>query len=151
MWRWVVLGTIAACGRTGFASLPCTDATFFDSPSDVTATASARSTLSLDKRDPMTAMIDFPLLVTLDDSRAARDLLDASVSNIRFLDSSGTVLPHEIEQAGTPGITGAPLLAWVRVPSITGLGTTLTVEIGGGLPDPSQTSVWSSDYEAVYH
>jgi hypothetical protein len=142
----LLLGAVAACGRTGFASLPCTDA-----PPDVAIAPASHSTLTLDKKDPALPLADFPLLVTLDDSRAARDLLDATASNIRFLDSSGNVLPHEIDQVGVAGLTGAPLLAWVRMPSITGLTTTLEVEVGGALPDPSPLSVWSTDYEAVYH
>jgi hypothetical protein len=150
MWRVVVVCAVAACGRTGFASLPCTDAPG-DSARDVPGSPASLSKLTLDRLDPMETLVDFPLLVTLDDSRAARDLLDPIASNLRFLDSAGNVLPHEIDQAGAAGINGAPLLAWVRVPSITGLSTTLQVEIGGALPDPSLLSVWGNEYEAVYH
>ena len=142
--RWALAVLLAAgCGRCGFSAT--TDAVATD------VAPASRSTLSIDRIDPGGTLLDFPLLVTLDDTRAARDLLDATASNLRFVDASGTVLAHEIDQVGTAGPTGAPLLAWVRVPMIVGTTTTIAVEIGGALPAPSSLPVWVSTYEAVYH
>ncbi|HEY1553179.1 MAG TPA: LamG domain-containing protein [Kofleriaceae bacterium] len=147
MRSWLVAcALLASCGRSNF------DGHDADAAADGAGDAvgpSARALLSLDRLDPGVELDDFPLLVTLDDTRAARDLLDATASNIRFFDSSGNLLAHELDQIGAPN--GPPLLAWVRMPAIVGLTTTLTVEVGGGLPPPSTQSVWSSDYVAVYH
>jgi len=128
--RWCIVIAIAACGRIGF---------------DVEG---ARTTLRLDRVDPGEPIDNFPLLVVLDDTRAARDLLDPDAANLRFLDARGAVLAHEIEQVGLSG--GPPLIAWVRVPAIAGTTTTLTAVIGP-LSAPSAQSVWSESFEAVYH
>jgi predicted small lipoprotein YifL len=148
MRRVLLVCALAACGRTGFASLPCDDAAP-DSAIDAATMPASHSTLTLDKADAGEPLADFPLLVKLDDSRAARDLLDAQATNMRFLDAGGHVIPHELDILPYTG--QSPLLVWVRVPMIAGTSTTIQVEIGGALPDEATGSVWGSDYEAVYH
>ena len=130
--RWALVVCAAGCGRIGFDAVPSDSAT-------------ASSTLRLDRTDPGETLVDFPLPVVLDETRVATDLLDPSASNLRFFDASGTVLASEIEQVGPP------VVAWVRVPQIIGTTTTLTAEVGSGLPPPSTQSVWSASYAAVYH
>ncbi|HTR52892.1 MAG TPA: LamG-like jellyroll fold domain-containing protein [Kofleriaceae bacterium] len=131
---------LAGCGRLHF------DPVSTGSGSDL---GLARSTLALDRVDPGTTITDFPLLVVLDDTRAARDLLDAQATDLRFLDATGNVLAYELEQIGSAG--GAPLVAWVRVPTIVGTTTTIEVAIGGTLPAASAEPVWSGDFAAVFH
>jgi hypothetical protein len=122
---------VAACGRVGFGG------------------SSAHSTLSLDRHDLGETLVDFPLLVVLDDTRADRSLLAADASDLRFLDDAGNVLASEIEQVGAPG--GDELIAWVRVPAITGATTRIVARYGAGSPPPSTQSVWSASYAVVYH
>lgn len=134
VWWRVLLLCVVGCGRIGFDPLG----------------ARSTRTLRLDLVDPHETLADFPLPVVLDDTRAPRDLLDATASNLRFVDpATGAVLASELEQVGEPG--GLPLVAWVRVPQIVGLATEIELEIGDDVPPPVAESVWSSSYEAVYH
>jgi hypothetical protein len=146
-----------ACGRLGFDAQPI--ARDGAAPADAADAADAsladatsrtsRSQLVL-ARDPGELLADFPLLVVLDDTRAARDLMLPDASDLRFYDASGAVLPYEIEQLGEAG--GPPLVAWVRVPAISGSATTLTVDYADGTPPPLSTdSVWSATYRGVWH
>jgi hypothetical protein len=135
----------AACGRSDFNAQDDAggDARVID------GLGAPASTQLLALTTPPATLTDFPLPVTLTDANSARDLIDATGSNIRFLDSTNAVLPYEVETLGVLG-TGAPTVIWVRVPTVD-VGTTLTLELGGTLPAASSQSVWSSEYEAVYH
>lgn len=135
---WLVV-VVAACGRVDFD--PLVDA-LADGPTP------SRSQLALPS-DPGEALVDFPLLVVLDDTRAARDLMQPDASDLRFFDDAGNVLPHEIEQLGAPG--GPPLVAWVRVPVVIGSATTIAVDYGHPPTATSTDSVWSPSYAAVWH
>jgi hypothetical protein len=138
--RAIMLLAATSCGRVAFDPV-----TTGDAPPG----ASARSVLRLDRIDPGETLVDFPIPVVLDDQRARRDLFAGDGANLRFYDANGTVLPHEIEQLGTPG--GAALVAWVRVPSIVGTSTTIEVRYGG-TPGPAAVApVWSADYVGVWH
>lgn len=134
-----VMVLVTACGRLGF------DIDTADGPSP----AQVQSTLTL-PIDPGEALVDFPLLVVLDNVRANRSLMKPDASDLRFYDASGTVLAYEIEQLGSPN--GAPLIAWVRVPLIVGTQTELLVDYGrANVPPRSSDSVWATAYAAVYH
>jgi hypothetical protein len=122
---------LTGCGRLGFSG------------------SIASSTLALDRHDPRETLADFPLLVVLDDTRADRSLLAADASDLRFLDDSGNVLAHEIEQVGAAG--GDPLIAWVRVPTIAGTTTRIVARYGESPPAASSQSVWSASYAVVFH
>ena len=93
-------------------------------------------------------LVDFPLLVVLDDKRADLAAMASDDSDVRFYDDGGNVLASEIEQAGDPGV--APLVAWVRIPSLV-TGTILSVTYGATPTDTSTSSVWSDAYLAVWH
>jgi hypothetical protein len=137
--RALAVCALTACGRLGF-----------ENPSDGgIGNGGLRSTLALDRIDPGEELVDFPLLVLLDDTRIDRTRLRSDASDLRFYDSGGSVLPHELEQIGSPG--GAPLVAWVRVPTIAGLTTTLALSYGGQPPAPSTMSVWGDAYVGVWH
>ena len=112
--RIVVAMLASGCGRIGFVDRD-----------GVTPTHG--SLLVLDRIDPGEPLVDYPLLVTLDDTRAIRSEIRADASNVRFFDANGAPLAAEIEQPGVEG--GAPLLAWVFVPLIEGLGTTLRADL----------------------
>jgi hypothetical protein len=138
----------AGCGRIGFDALTGSGS---GTPGDSGSTGDGgvRRTLKLDKVAPSITLVDFPLLVVLDDTRADRTLFAPAAADLRFYDSAGNVLAHELEQSGVPG--GAPLIAWVRVPQIAGLTTTIEMRYGAPPTDTSAQSTWSSDYIAVWH
>lgn len=108
--------------------------------------------LSVDFRGrfaPSEELLDVPLLVVLDDRRARRERMQPDASDLRFYDATGKLLPHELEQVGSPG--GAPLIAWVRVPRLTGASTKLAARYGGTAEAAATDSVWSSAFAAVWH
>ncbi|HEY4177584.1 MAG TPA: LamG-like jellyroll fold domain-containing protein [Kofleriaceae bacterium] len=107
-----------------------------------------RTRLDLDRYAPSEPLVDFPLLVTLDDTRADRTLFGVDASDVRFRDETGAIIAHEIEAAGSPG--GDPFTAWVRVPRYE-VGTSIYVEYGGTPAPASTDAVWSASYEAVWH
>jgi len=138
MWIWLAACAIAAMGcRIGF-----------DSDQDAPAlTTPPRSTLRVGTLT--TTLADFTLPVVLDDARADRTAMAADGSDLRFYDLDGTLLAHEIAQLGTPG--GPPLIAWVRVPSLSAT-SAIQVEYGRAITPPvSTSSPWRSDVAAVYH
>ena len=93
-------------------------------------------------------LVDFPLLVVLDDQRAARDSMRADASDVRFYTATGDVLAAEIEQVGAAG--GAPLIAWVRVPSLA-QGLDLIVAYGADPDATSTDAAWSDEFAGVWH
>src|SRR5262245_50987937 len=102
------------------------------------------------ENDPGETLTHFPLMVLLDDTRAARDLMRPDASDLRFYDADHALLAHEIEQVGAPG--GLPLVAWVRVPVIEGTATRITIEYGqASPPPPSSEPVWPSPFVGVWH
>ena len=138
----MAMWVLSACGRYHFAD-------HFSGSGGDTAIGGARSQLVLGT-DPGELLADFPLLVVLDDQRAARDLMRPDASDLRFYDAGGTVLAYEIEQLGAPG--GEPLVAWVRVPAIEGATTTLAIDYADGTPPALSTdSVWTAGYAGVWH
>lgn len=136
---WLSLGVLActACGRIAFDPLGSGDA----------APTGPVTGSHLVLADPAETLADFPLLVVLDDTRADRATIGDG-STLRFVDDSGAVLAHEIEQLGASG--GPPLIAWVRVPQLDPQ-TTITVEYGPGVPARSTQPVWGPEFAAVYH
>jgi hypothetical protein len=129
------------CGRLGFDPLAV--------PGDAATEVGRRSVLRLDRVAPGELLVDYPLLVVLDDTRADRTRIAPDGGNLRFADATGAALPFEIERLGAAG--GPALIAWVRVPTISGLTTTLTVSYATA-PGPRATAaVWSDAFVAVWH
>jgi hypothetical protein len=135
MRRFALVLLVIGCGRSGFSSLD--------------ARNHASSVLRLDRFVPAVPLVDFPLLVVLDDTRLDRSVLAPDASNLGFFADDGTPLAHEVEQLGVAG--GPPLLAWVRVPSIPDANATLTMIYGDGIGGAAAGSAWSDAYEAVWH
>lgn len=130
---------LAGCGRLSFDDAQAPP-------------AEERLSLALDFRGrfaPSEELLDVPLLVVLDDRRARRELMQPDASDLRFYDAAGKLLPHELEQLGAPG--GPPLVAWVRVPRLSGTSTKLEARYGA-TPEPRSTEpVWSPAFAAVWH
>ena len=100
-----------------------------------------------------TTLTDFPILVTLAaDAPRGFDygFCAAGGADIRFADADGNPVPHEIESWDTEGTS----CIWVKVPSLEGTSTALTMYFGAD--DPSQlpavapADVWSR-YVVVIH
>jgi hypothetical protein len=135
---------LAACG---VAAMGCRFG--FDANADGPGlTTPPRSTLHIGAQLSAT-LVDFTVPVVLDDTRADRAAMAGDGSDLRFYDADGNLLAHEIAQLGTPG--GAPLIAWVRVPSLSS-SSAIQVDYGrASTPPASTTSPWSSSFAAVYH
>ncbi|HTR56400.1 MAG TPA: LamG-like jellyroll fold domain-containing protein [Kofleriaceae bacterium] len=139
--RPALLLVCCACGRLEFGARA-------DAGGGGLGDAAPRSWLTV--APPSEALVDFPLLVILDDTRADRAAMRPDASDLRFYDSAGNVLPLEIEQVGAPG--AAPLVGWIRVSLDVGAMQTIGVDYGQPDPPPLPAgSVWSADYAAVYH
>lgn len=100
-----------------------------------------------------TTLTDFPILVTLATDAPAgfgHSLCAADGADIRFADADGNLVPHEIESWNPSGTS----YVWVKVPSLAGTATALTMYFGAD--DPSLLSavasadVWSQ-YVVVIH
>ncbi len=134
----VLIPALAGCGRIGF------DASVGDA-STPDGSGFVHSELAL--APPQAPLTDFPLLVTLTNERIARDRLGDG-SDLRFVDADGTPLAYELEQLGNTN--NAPLIAWVRVPTIEA-GTTIEVRYGGDTGPAATRSVWTDEFAAVWH
>jgi hypothetical protein len=100
---------------------------------------------------PSASLRDFPLLISLDGDPDLRDRARSDGFDIRFTDGAGDPLSHEIDSY--VGGTGT-LLAWVRIPSLDpSVETVLYMYYGNPAisTDPSDPSVWSNGYLAVWH
>jgi len=99
------------------------------------------------------ALTDFPALVKLStaiDGFSYSDFQLAGGGDLRFTDSDGNLIPHEIDTWDESGMS----TVWVRVPSLTAA-TTITAYYGyhgeGVLPAVDSTNVWANGYVGVWH
>ncbi len=102
------------------------------------------------------ALPDFPALVRLSefDETAGTGIqgfhyADFALENggdLRFVDSAGNPVPHEIDTWNTNGES----TVWVKVPSL-GANTRLTACYGNSLPPTVSGSVWDEHYVGVWH
>ena len=100
-----------------------------------------------------TTLTDFPILVTLATDAPAgfgHSLCAADGTDIRFADADGNLVPHEIESWNPSGTS----YVWVKVPSLAGTATALTMYFGADdpslLPAVAPADVWSQ-YVVVIH
>ncbi|MFX1249760.1 MAG: DUF2341 domain-containing protein, partial [Promethearchaeota archaeon] len=99
---------------------------------------------------------NFPLLLNLSDA----DLADMSKvqsdgADILFTDTLGTKFDYEIEYFDQTGNgTHAQLVAWVKIPSLSGTSdTNITMYYGNNAVQnqDNPSSVWSNNYVSVWH
>ena len=99
-----------------------------------------------------TALTDFPVLVRLSAARNGFDYntCAANGADLRFSDSAGNLIPHEIDTWNPSGES----LVWVKVTSLTS-STKITAHYGytgeGSLPAVTAADVWDSGYIGVWH
>jgi hypothetical protein len=101
-------------------------------------------------------LIDFPVLIDLyDEDLHSTDKVQSNGEDIVFVDSTGTQLNHEFELFDqTYNSTHAHLIAWVRVPSLSGTSnTTLALYYGNKVVTNQEnpTAVWDGNFEGVWH
>ncbi len=93
---------------------------------------------------------DFPALVKLSAAIAGFKYSDFALLNggdLRFADSSGNLIPHEIDTWDESGVS----TVWVKVPSLTS-STKIIAYYGCATPPVASTqSVWDSGYVGVWH
>jgi hypothetical protein len=132
---WIAVPWLAGCGRLGFeAAGPRGDAQAGDCP----------LVLNLDRSPIQELLVDFPLLVQLDRDHLDRSKLQSDARNLAFY-LDGAALAYEIEDAGDP------VLAWVRVPKLSGSSVAIRVGYGEGTAAAASQPVWSAAYAAVFH
>ncbi|HWM87456.1 MAG TPA: DUF2341 domain-containing protein [Kofleriaceae bacterium] len=95
-------------------------------------------------------LVDFPVMIALDDQRIDYGALRPDGLDLQFLDPDGTVLAHDIERWDP----GGKSIAWVRVPLIDAGSDGDFIWMYYGEPGlelaEDEALVWSR-YEAVYH
>ncbi|HEY4057265.1 MAG TPA: LamG-like jellyroll fold domain-containing protein [Kofleriaceae bacterium] len=131
------LGLASACGRISFDGVAA-DARAID-PQTVT--------LALDHYNPGAGFADFMLPVFLTSSRFDRSKLLPDASDLYFTDTTGVLLPSEIEQIGDGT---DPLVAWVRIPDYNA-GTIIQLHYGGPPHAPSLDPTWPASFLGVWH
>ncbi|MHA2247744.1 MAG: DUF2341 domain-containing protein, partial [Candidatus Hodarchaeales archaeon] len=102
------------------------------------------------------SLTNFPLLLNLSDTNLAdTDKVQSDGDDIIFTDSSGTKLDHEIELFDQTGNgTHANLVAWIRVPSLSGtVDTNITMYYGNNAVGSQENpeGVWDNNYVGVWH
>lgn len=134
---WIVVPWLAACGRFGFDAAGA-------SGDDAPPAGGCPLVLHLDRAAIQEPLVDFPLLVRLAGEHLDRTQLQSDARNLEFhLD--GARLAYEIESAGDP------VLAWVRVPALSGTNLAIRVGYGAGTAAAASEPVWSAAYAAVFH
>ena len=98
-----------------------------------------------------TALEGFPALIRLSAGMNGFDYLKcADGSGLRFADSDGNLIPHEVDTWNVGGTS----LVWVKVPSLTKTAT-ITCYYGykgsGAMPAVTASDVWSNGYVGVWH
>lgn len=110
-----------------------------------------RQKLTFDNLARSENLVDFPVLVKLNSSRIDYSLTQDAGQDLRFVDASGALLPHEIEQWDESGDS----YVWVKVNQIDALTDTdyIWMYYGNSLtPDGQQPeAVWSNGYRGVWH
>jgi hypothetical protein len=112
----------------------------------------ARIRLDIDAADLGEDLLDFPLLVVLDDGRIDYARTSEGGADLRFVDAGHTrLLPHEIERWDPDGVSWV----WVRVPRIDAADPGAHLWLYFDDPEAEDasdpTSVWDADFRAVWH
>ncbi|HRC57150.1 MAG TPA: hypothetical protein PKU97_14550, partial [Kofleriaceae bacterium] len=87
----MAIALACGCGRIDFEGQGAFEPTGYAAWSTLAVTLPPQ-------RSSAEPLVDFPLLVVLDDSRARRDLMSPDGADLRFFDASGQLLAHELEQ-----------------------------------------------------
>jgi hypothetical protein len=115
------------------------------------ASWSNRRKLTFDNSARSENLLDFPVLVKLNNTRIDYGETQNSGQDIRFVDPDDTVLSHEIENWNESGES----IVWVRVPQIDSLSNSDYIWMyygNNGTSDGQNISdVWDNNYTGVWH
>ncbi len=113
-----------------------------------------RKNISIDCSKVQADLVNFPVLLVLYDNDL-RYHTQIDGDDIIFLDEFNRTLNHEIEYYDvTYNATHACLVAWIRVPFLSGTSnTTISMYYGNStiINQQNVTGVWNSDYVGVWH
>jgi hypothetical protein len=115
-----------------------------------------RKNITIDSGKISADQTNFPVLINMFDSEIiARSEVQLDGDDFLFADASGTKLNHEIELFEKYyNATHSHLVAWVRLPSLSGSSnTTITMYYGNPAVSSQENpeGVWDSTYDSVYH
>ena len=97
-----------------------------------------------------TTLTDFPVLVKLStaiDGFSYGDFLMADGGDLRFADSTGKLIPHEIDTWDPNGVS----TVWVKVPSLSADAKITACYGCANPPEVLPKDVWDDDYVGVWH
>ncbi len=136
-------GTISDGASDGDAATGCRH------PEDSECGYRFKRELTFNAQPLQEVLVDFPVLVTLDDTRIDYAQTQPRGADLRFVDDDGTLLAHEIEQWRPGGVSSI----WVRIPRFDPrTRKTITYFYGSDTARALSTSAQVfSAYEAVYH
>ncbi|MHA2298335.1 MAG: DUF2341 domain-containing protein, partial [Candidatus Hodarchaeales archaeon] len=113
-----------------------------------------RKNISIDSTKVTADLTDFPVLIDLIDSDL-KDNVQASGGDIFFTDITGNKLDHEIELYNRHySSTQAHLIAWIKIPSLSGSSNTVISMYYGNPVTSNQenpSNVWGSNYVGIWH
>lgn len=109
---------------------------------------SARKMISLSNTG--STLTNFPVMIKLNSTRIDYSKTQSAGQDLRFTDTSGNILPHEIEYWDSTGNS----IVWVKIPTFTGSTNTSIwmyynnpVSIDG----QDRLNVWDSNHQGVWH
>ena len=108
---------------------------------------SHRRLLTLKDTSSYGTLSNFPIMIRLDSTRIDYDLMRGDGADIRFTDSSGALLSHELETWSAGGIS----TLWVKLPIMSSQTTIWMYYANSSAADTSDTTNAWSNYAAVWH
>jgi hypothetical protein len=110
-----------------------------------------RRQITFDNSASARPLLDFPVRVSLTSGEIDYSDTQNAGQDIRFVDTDGKVLSHEIEVWNESGTSEV----WVKVPQIDAASTTDSIWMyygnTGALDGQDPSGVWSSEYRGVWH
>ena len=115
-----------------------------------TSAFSKRMTVTFGGIQDGVTLTNFPVLVKLSEAIDGFDYGDFAAmdgGDLRFADSDGNLLPHEIDTWNTNGVS----TAWVKVPALSQNATITACWGCANPPTVAPKDVWDDDYVGVWH
>lgn len=122
-----------------------------DAAGDCNSNWGARRQITFDNSASSEDLVNFPVLVQLSTANIDYDKVQSAGEDLRFVDSDGSLLDHEIELWNESGTS----YVWVRVPQIDSGSTTdyiwMYYDNASASDGQDAAGVWDSDYKGVWH
>ena len=112
---------------------------------------SSRRVLTFDNSAQTTSFSSFPVLIALDSTRIDYDKTQNSGQDLRFIDSTGVAIEHEIEQWNESGTS----TVWVNVTGIDAASSSdliyMYYDNASASDGQNASGTWNTDYKGVWH